>query len=167
MWLAERAARTSDDERAAARASLRLLRGKNVHAEMIGRIKGADAAVRAELMQALADRRATEATPVLLQMAASSEASVRMASYRALRELAGTNDVEALVALLVGAASGEQQQLENTILGVARRANAATETSKAIMAKLNSAGDAQLKGTMIEMLGQLGDTSALATLRGR
>ena len=163
--LAERAARTSGDEQAAARESLRVLRGKNVHAEMIRRIEGADSAVRVELMQALADRRATEATPVLLQMAASNEASVRTASYRALRELAGASDAEALVALLVDAKDGEQKQLENTILGVARRANAAAETSKAVMAKLDSVRDAQLKGTMIGILGQLGDASALATMR--
>jgi HEAT repeat protein len=166
MWLAEQAARSSDDEQAAARASLRLMRGKNVQAEMIGRIQGAEAAVQAELIQALADRGAAEATPVLLQMAASSEAPVRMASYRSLRELAGADDAEVLVALLVGAARGEQQLLENTILGVARRANAAPEISKAIMVKLSSAGDAPLKGAMIELLGQLGDPSALATLRG-
>jgi hypothetical protein len=79
--------------------------------------------------------------------------------------LAGADDAEALVALLVGAARGERQPLENTILGVARRADAAAETSKAIMAKLPSAGDTRLKGAMIEMLGQLGDASALATLR--
>ena len=163
--LAERAARTSGEEQAAARESLRVLRGKNVHAEMIGSVKGADAAVQVELIQALADRRATEATPVLLQMAASHEASVRTASYRALGELAGANEVEALVTLLVGAAGGEQQQLENTILRVARRANAPAETSKAVMAKLDSVGDVRLKGTMIGILGQLGDASALATLR--
>ena len=66
---------------------------------------------------------------------------------------------------MVGATGGEQKQLENTILGVARRANAAAETSKAVMAKLDSVRDARLKGTMIGILGQLGDASALATLR--
>ena len=102
--LAERAARTSGEEQAAARASLRVLQGKDVHAEMIGAVKGGDAAIQVELILALADRRATEATPVLLQMAASQEASVRTASYRALGELAGAGEGEALVALLAKAA---------------------------------------------------------------
>ena len=163
--LAERAARTSGDEQAAARESLRVLRGKNVNAEMIGSVKGAEAAAQVELIQTLADRRATEATPVLLQTAASHEAAVRTASYRALGELAGAGEIEALVTLLVGAAGGDQPQLENAILRVARRANAGAETSKAVMAKLDSVGDVRLKGTMIGILGQLGDTSALATLR--
>ncbi len=163
--LAERAAQTLGDEQAAARESLRTLRGKNVHAEMIELVKQADPAVRVELIQTLADRRATEGTPVLLQTAADDQASVRAASYRALRELAGAADVGKLVALLMEATGSEQKQLENTILGVARRANASAETSKAIIAKLDSVRDVQCKGTMIGILGQLGDESSLATLR--
>ncbi len=163
--LAERAARASGDEQRAARESLRVLRGQNVQAEMIGRIPKAHPVIQAELIQALAERTATEATPALVRTATSPEASVRAASYRALRELAGAGEVEALVSLLVNAPGGEQKQLENTILGVARRANVAAETSKAILSKLDSAGDARLKGTMLGILGQLGDALALATLR--
>jgi len=163
--LAERAAKTSGEEQAAARDSLRVLRGKDVHAEMIARTGAVNSAVRVELMQALADRRATEATPVLLQFAGSDDASVRTASYRALRELAGAADAEALVTLLAKAAGGEEKQLESTILGVARRTNASAQTSKAVMAKLDSVRDAQLRATMIAILGQLGDASALPTLR--
>ncbi len=163
--LAERAAKASGGEQAAARDSLRGLRGKNVHAEMIGLVKKGDPAVRVELIQTLADRQATEATPTLLKTAASDNASVRAASYRALRELAGAGDVGTLVALLTDATGGEQKQLESTIVGVARRANAGAEASKAVMAKLDSIRDAKLRATMVGVLGQLGDGSALPTLR--
>lgn len=163
--LADRAAQASGDEQAAARDALRSLRGRNVHAEMIALVKKADPAVRIELIQTLADRGATEATDVLLQTARSDHASVRSASYRALRDLAGAGDVEVLVALLIDARSGEQKSLENTILGVARRANAGDEASKAILAKLDLVRDVSVKGTMIGLLGQLGDASALPTLR--
>ncbi|MCX5646798.1 MAG: HEAT repeat domain-containing protein [Phycisphaerae bacterium] len=163
--LTERAARTSGEEQAAARASFRVLRGKNVNTAMIGGVDGGETAAQVELIQALADRHAAEATPVLLQTAASHEASVRTASYRALGELAGADETEALVALLAKAAGGEQPQLENAILRVARRANATAQTSKAVLAKLDSVGDARLKGMMIGILGQLGDASALPTLR--
>ncbi|MBP7051996.1 MAG: HEAT repeat domain-containing protein [Phycisphaerae bacterium] len=165
VLLAERAAQTSGEEQAAARESLRVLRGKSVHAEMIARVKQADPAVRVELIQALADRRATEATPSLLQTAASDQAPVRMASYRALRELAAASDIGAVVALLFNATSGEQKPLENMVLGVARRANAGAEASRAILAKLDSVRDVRIKGMLIGILGQLGDPSALATLR--
>ncbi len=163
--LAERAAKTSGGEQAAARDSLRGLRGKNVHTEMIGLVKKGDPAVRVELIQTLADRQATEATPALLQAAASDNASVRMASYRALRELAGAGDVGTLVALLAGAPGTEQKQLESTIVGAARRANAGAEASKAVMTKLDAARDGKLKAAMIGILGQLGDGSSLPTLR--
>ncbi|MEN6335050.1 MAG: HEAT repeat domain-containing protein [Phycisphaerales bacterium] len=163
--LAERAAKASGDEQAAARDSLRAIRGKDVHTEMIGLVKKGEPAARVEVIQALADRRATEATPALLQAAAGDQTLVRATSCKALRDLAGAGDVAALVALLIDAKAGEQKQLENTILGVARRANAPAEASKAILAKLDSAKDAQLKGTMIGILGQLGDGSSLPTLR--
>ncbi|HSV99196.1 MAG TPA: HEAT repeat domain-containing protein [Sedimentisphaerales bacterium] len=163
--LADRAAQASGDEQAAARDGLRSLHGRNVHDEMIALVKKADPAVRIELIQALADRRATEATAALLLTARSDQASVRSASYRALRDLAGAGDVGALVAMLIDAKGGEQKPLENTILGVARRANAGAETSKAVLAKLDSVRDTQLKGIMIGILGQLGDASALPTLR--
>ncbi|HOV78177.1 MAG TPA: FG-GAP-like repeat-containing protein, partial [Sedimentisphaerales bacterium] len=90
---------------------------------------------------------------------------MRSASYRALRDLAGAGDVEALIALLIEAKGGEPKSLENTILSVVRRANAGAEASKAILAKLDSVRDVSVKGTMIGLLGQLGDVSAMPTLR--
>jgi HEAT repeat protein len=165
-FLAERAARASGAEQAAARESLRVLRGNEVHAGMIERMKATEPAVQVELIQALADRRAAKATPVLLQMAASGDAPVRTASHRALRELAGADEVEALVALLVDAPGSERKQLESTILGVARRADVAAEASRAVLARFDSVRDVPLKCAMIGILGQLGDASALATLRG-
>ncbi|HQG48368.1 MAG TPA: HEAT repeat domain-containing protein, partial [Sedimentisphaerales bacterium] len=163
--LADRAAQASGDEQAAARDALRSLRGKNVHTEMIALVKKADPAVQIELIHALADRRAMEATAVLLQTARNDQAAVRSASYRALRDLAGAGDVEALIALLIEAKGGEPKSLENTILSVVRRANAGAEASKAILVKLDSVRDVSVKGTMIGLLGQLGDASALPTLR--
>lgn len=163
--LIERAAVTTGEEQAAARASLRELRGQNVNGEMMASLKEADAAARVELIQALADRSATEATPVLLRAAASREASVRAASYRALGELAGTGEIEALVTLLAGATDNERQPLGTTILRVVRRTGAAAQTAKAVLAQLDSVKSTRLKGTMIEILGQLGDASALPTLR--
>ncbi len=163
--LAERAAEALGGEQAAAKDSLRGLRGKNVHAEMIALVKKANPAVRVELIQTLADRMATEATPTLLQTAASDNASVRAASCRALRDLAGAGDVSALVALLADATDAERKQVENTILGVARRTNAGAEASKAVLAKLDSTRDAKVRGTMLVILGQLGDGSALPILR--
>lgn len=163
--LAERAAQASGDEQAAARDSLRLLGGKGVQAEMISQVKKGDPAVRVELLQSLADRRATEATSALLLAAAGDQPSVRAASIKALRDLAGADNVAALVSLLIDSKGGEQKLLENTILGVARRTGAGAEASKAILAKLGSVRDVQVKGTMIGILGQLGDASSLPTLR--
>jgi HEAT repeat protein len=164
-WLAEIASRSQGEERTAARQSLRVLHGKDIHAGMIAQLHGESGAIQVELIDALADRRAVEGTPVLLQTAGGSDASVRMASYRALRELAGASEIEPLVAMLLHAKHAEQEQLENTIVGVARRTKVITESSKQVLAGLESVGDSQLKCTMIRILGQLGDASALPALR--
>jgi HEAT repeat protein len=163
--LAERAGRASGGEQAAARESLRALRGKDIQAEMMGRVEKADSAVRVELIQALADRGATEATPLLLKAIRRGDAAVRAASYRALRELAGAEQIGELVGLLLEVPGGEQKQLESAIVGAARRTSASAAASKAILAKLDSVQEAKLKAVMIGILGQLGDASALATLR--
>jgi HEAT repeat protein len=164
-WLAEQAARTSDDERAAARESLRLLRGKDVQAEMVGRIQGAEAAIQVELIQALADRGATEATPVLLQTAASSAVSVRLASYRALREFADAQYIPVLVSLFVGAGAQDRPQLRTMLITVAHRCKAEKQASQALIASLDQAESMEARGAFLVTLGELGDESSLPVLR--
>jgi len=165
VLLARRTAEGTAKERTAARQSLRALRGRNVHAGMMMLVKESAASVQAELIAALADRRAAEATPLLLKTACSEAASVRQASYRALRELAGAKDMEMLVPLLMEARGSELEQVQNMILGVAQRTDAERVASEAILAWIKSAYDSRLRATMIKMLGQLGDVSALEVMR--
>ncbi len=164
VWLAEQAARTSDDERAAARASLRLLRGKDVQPEMIGRIKGAEAAVRAELIQALADRRAMEAMPVLLQMAGSESRKVRVASINGLQELAGAEHIPALVDLLTNINATDRNQARRMLVAVARRCKAERQAAEALIAKEGAAGPG-VRSTLLLAMGELGDSAGLPVLR--
>ncbi len=160
--LVERAARTSGEEQTAARASLRVLRGGSVHAEMMEAVKDADAAVQVELIQALAERGATEATPVLLQTAESQNVSVRTASYRALEELAGAEQVPALVDLLAQAPG--HNEARRMLVTVARRCQAQKQASERLIVK-EGAASPEARGVLLLALGELGDASSLPVLR--
>ena len=163
-FLAERAAGTSGDEQTAARQSLKVLGGENINIEMIKQIKDADSNVQIELIQSLADRRATVAASLLLRMAKIGDRSVRLASYKSLRDIAAAQHLKEMVAIVEQAAANEKSQVEKAIVAVAQRSKAQQQASEIIAARLDSVDNAA-RISLVSILGQLGDSKALPALR--
>ncbi len=163
--LAEKASGNEDDEQAAARESLNMLRGDDVDLEMIRQLTGADAKVRVELIQGLTARGAEESVPVLLEFAGLRDKSVRTASYRALRELALAEHLDEMVALVERAPTSEKVLMEKTIVTVARRCSAHERASELIVASLDGIDDDVARISLLSIIGRLGDRRALPALR--
>ena len=166
--LAEHAAKTRGTELEAARAALQALRGDNINSAMVEQLKNVDDGAKVELIMALAVRDAVETTPVLLKTAAGGTARVRAASYKALRNLAGADDVAALFDLLVSADQGDRAEAVKTIASVARSAAAdSVRESASTMAlkELGAAKDDGLRASVLTLLGDLGDSRALPALK--
>jgi HEAT repeat protein len=170
--LAEHAAKAQGAELEAARAALSRCtsgRGEDINSAMAEQLKDADDGAKVELITALAMRQAVETTPAILETASSGSASVRSASYKALRNLAGAEDVAALFDLLVAAGQGERDEAVKTIASVARRCSvvesAAIPIAIGTLKKLGATKDAGLRTSMLTLLGDLGDGRALPVLK--
>ena len=163
--LAERAAGARGSELEAARAALQSLRGAGVNSAMVDHLKGVEDAAKVELVTALALRNAVETTPAILETARSGTSRVRMASFKALRVLAGADDMAALFDLLVSAGQSERDEAAETIASVARRFSVAESASAIGLKKLATAKDNALRVSMLMLLGRLGDSRALPVLR--
>lgn len=100
----------SSSEQAAARASLGHLPGQAVDTAIAGELHSAAPAIRAELIQILATRRALGTIPNLLAAAQDSDATVRKAAMAALGELAGPADVAAMLRGVLKAEPGAERE---------------------------------------------------------
>ncbi|NLH15326.1 MAG: hypothetical protein GX455_01985 [Phycisphaerae bacterium] len=163
-FVAERAAKSSGDEQAAARKVLRTLRGKDIPAEMIARMKDADSAVQAELIKAIAARNVTEAAPSLLPLAAADQPAVRASALAALKDLAGPQEITALVDLVVAVPAASASDASNALVQAARRTGSQQVAAEKLITKLGSAPVVQ-KAVLLQAAGRLGHDSALTVLR--
>ncbi len=161
-FLAERAAKSSGDEQVAARKGLRLVRGKDIPAEMIARIKGADPTVQVELIKALTARNATETAPELLKLA-TAEPAIRGVAIAALKDLAGPQEITALVDLVVAVSAESAADASNALVQAARRTGTQPVAAEKLITKLGTATPAQ-KAVLLQTAGRLGHDSALPAL---
>jgi len=164
--LAQAAATAERAERGIARESLDRLRGAGVDAAMVELVKGADAAVRIELIRSLAARNASIAVPALRETAADANEGVRAESFKALSVLARVEDLPALVDLLVKAkGDSDRKEGEKAVVAVARRMPEDENRAALLLQALDDASDTVVKVSLIRALGQLGDNNALDTVR--
>jgi HEAT repeat protein len=164
-FLVEHAVDSQGGELQAARKALQELRGEEVNSEIVSQLAVVGDNAKAELIAALALRNATEATAAILKAARSKSAKVRAASIQALRLLAGTDDVVGLFDLLGEAGQDDREEAAKTIIFVARRYKAVESVWGTAMSRLNDAGDAGLRASLLMLLGELGDVRALGALK--
>jgi HEAT repeat protein len=120
--IAERAARASGEEQAAARAALAGIRGENVDAAMVRAISDAEARTKLELIRAAGERGIASAVEILLAAAGDSDRQVRIESIRGLRETAGVGHVAGMLAALQKASvESERREWERAIAASIRR----------------------------------------------
>ena len=161
--LAEGAANSGGDEQAAARASLNMLRGDDVNMEIMKQLEDSNARVRVELIEALTARGAKDSVAVVIRFARLRDKSVRVASYKALRELAAAEHLGEIIAIVEQAPTNEKSQVEKAVAAVAHRGGAGQQASEIIVRRLDSV-DNVARVSLLSILGQLGDSRALPAL---
>ncbi len=163
--LAEAAAKKGA-EGEAARASLNSLRGDQIDATIISHIATSAPPIKVELLRSAEARRISNATTILLQAARGGDEAVRLAGYKALRALAAPEHVAALLQFLIAAQSeGERNELEKTVAAVAQRNPEAAQRDAVILALLPDLKQVEAKASLLHVLGKIGESSALSTLR--
>lgn len=154
------------DEAGAAASSLDRLRGADVDGTMVATLRGADAAVRKELIRSLAARSAVTAVPVLLEQAKDADESIRVEALKGLGVLGTAKDLPALIDLLVAAkGAGERTESENAVAAVARKAAEGADRTGLVLAALDKAKDVAVDASLVRILGALGDATGLDAVR--
>lgn len=148
-------------EKAAARDSLVRLRSPKGNAEIATALPRVNAATRADLLDVLLARHATDCIPSLLTASQDEDAAVRMAAMTALAKLAGPDSVEAMAHSVLKAKHGtERDAAERALVAVCNRISDPAKRPEPMLsayAKFNAKDQTLLLST----LGRLGGPDAL------
>ncbi|MDQ1256069.1 MAG: hypothetical protein QG656_665, partial [Candidatus Hydrogenedentes bacterium] len=161
--LTEAAAKSEREERDVVRGALDRLRGADVDSVLAQAAVSGEAAVRCEAIRSLAARNAVSAVPALLESAKDADESVRAASFKALKDLAGPDAFATLLDALVAAkGNDDRKEGEGAVVAVARKT---PESVKTLLDVLDKTTDLAADAALIRVLGQLGDNAALDAIR--
>jgi HEAT repeat protein len=163
--LAQSAAGATGAEQKAARDSLYRLRGQNVDKVILEAIPKADAETKVELISSVGQRNITAGVATLLETAKDSDRNVRIESLRVLKVVAGPEHLPALVELLIKAkSSSDRTEAQKTIVAVAHRIEDKNRQAASVLAVLPSVKEIPIRCSLLNVLGRIGDDSALPVL---
>ena len=132
---------------------------------MIAAIPAADPAARAELVRSLGERNSSGAIDVLLSTATDPDQAVRGESFKSLAIVADPDRIDDVIQLMIGEQDiGTRNEAERTVVLVSRKIAGADQAGP-VLATLPMVSDEDAKTSLLEVLGRIGDTSALPTLR--
>ena len=119
----------------AARKSLQILRGSQVNDALVAAAKTGAAETRCEAIRGLVPRNDLSALPVLLELAADADPTVRGAALKAVGQLTAEKDFPALVSLLVRSqTAGDRDAAENALTVLAQRVTGKEAAAASILA---------------------------------
>ena len=148
----------SGSEQQAARTALLRMRGDFVVKTLAAdaNSKTPDPHTRAALIGLLAARRATSATPVFLAASIDDDDRVRSAAMTALGQLAGVEQLAAMVpAVLKAQKGGERDAAERNVAAVCARIENEDQRADALIAALNNV-DAAHRDELLSLIGRVG-----------
>ena len=155
-----KAAGAGGKEAAVARGSLRILKAPGTGAAILAGMKRAKGEVRIEMINVLADRRYTAATPVLLNEATAADSEITKATFKALGVLGGAKDIPAMLKLLADLRGDSASQAETAIVRMAARGADPAKRADAVLAALGSTKKAALRASLVRVLGRIGGKKA-------
>ncbi|MGD1043091.1 MAG: HEAT repeat domain-containing protein [Sedimentisphaerales bacterium] len=159
------AAASGGEEQKAAQESLYRLRGADVDDAILKKLPEADAKAKVELVRSCEQRDIKASVPVLMKTAKDADAKVRIESIKAMRAVAGPQDIPALIELQLAASGNDKDELEKTVVAVARKIAEDKGQGQAVLAALPTAKDVDAKCSLLSVLGKIGDEAALPVLR--
>ena len=151
----------SEGEVAAARRSLTRLSGDDAAQSIAQRMSQAAPALRVPLLEILAERRALDTVPRILDAAIDSHAEVRTAAMQAMGQIGSPDDLPGMVKGVLAASKGaERVAAEKAVMFVCERVQDPDQRAAPLMAAISKlpTPDRQL---MLSTLGRVGGASAL------
>ncbi len=164
--LAERAATSKGAEQKAARDSLYRLRGSEIDATILQNLPSAATDVKVELLSAIGERNIAGSIEALLKTSRHEQRKVRIESFKVLRTVGKPEDMPALVNMLLEVkGDSDRTEAEKTVAVVAHKIEDTTRQAAAVLQVLPNVKDNPNRASLLRVLGRIGDSSALPTLR--
>jgi HEAT repeat protein/type 1 glutamine amidotransferase len=174
-FLVERAAGTRGEEQSVSRASLATLPGQDVDEAIIFGLAGFPGeAAKNELVRAVGERQISAAKSHLMSIAGSGSLQNSLEAVKALRVIASTADIPALLGILLETSDASvQEEMENTIAALTQEVrdpySRASEVEGLLApppgSKAQPVTDAQERCLLYRTLGKIGDDSSISLLR--
>ncbi|TWT79083.1 HEAT repeat protein [Planctomycetes bacterium CA13] len=155
----------SDDTLAkAASESLIRLQGDTVPAAIVAQLRTSAPEMQAKLIGVLARRRALDTIPTMLDATVSTSAVVRQAAMTGLSELAGPDDIAAMLKGVMAAQRGkERETAEKRVMIACQRIKRPEQQAKPLLdAMPRFSGPDQV--ILLSTLGRIGGNDALAII---
>ena len=163
--LAQAAAGAADAEQKAARDSLYRLRGPDVDKVILATIPKADTQTKVELISSIGQRNITAGVTTLLETAVDSDRNVRLESLRVLKVVAGPEHLPALIELLIKAKSpSDRTEAAKTVAAVAHKIEDKSRQAESVLAALPTVKETAARSSLLNVLGRIGDNTALPVL---
>jgi HEAT repeat protein len=164
--LAAAAASGSGTEREVAREALYRLNAREVEDFIIRLLPQSDSSIKVEYIRALAARHVPDAEEILFNTVADTNLNVRLEAIKALKELGSAQYMEKAVESHIAAKTlQERKEWEKTMVAIASRFPQGASPATGILSKLDQVEETNTKGSLIEVLGEIGDATGLSTLK--
>ena len=165
QYLVEVSAQNAIDSKAAQNA-LYQLSGEKVDHEIVRLIPDASDEIKFQLIHSLRMRQPKDKNSIiskaLLQAAGTGKENLRIESIRALQFIAGKEEMQALIDLLIQAESDrERSGLEKTIVVTAHKDNGDSSATQIMLSALSQSKDVQTRRSLLLVLAKVGHSSAL------
>jgi HEAT repeat protein len=158
-WLAKLLNSGDAETTDAAKASLTVMRGEGVGPAIAAAASESEPAVRAQLLELMATRRAKEAIPLAVASLGNADASVRVAGLRVLDQLGGKDEAPVAVnAVLKAADDSERAAAEKALTGICSRGG--NDSLPVVLAAMNEASSVS-RVALLRAVGQIGGPEAL------
>ena len=166
LLLAGIAAKSKAAEKESTRQSLSQLKGQDIDKIILSKIPDSDTAVKAELIHSIGSRNIQNAIDLLFATIQDTQRIVRKESYESLSIVAGKNDFNKIIDLLVNPKySDNLQNSKSLVAKVALKDTEGDITVNVIADKLSKVNNFEIKATLLNILGKTGNKKALYILR--
>ncbi len=159
------AAAGGSEERAAARDSLVRLRGAAVDRALMAVLDTGAPPAQVEAIVALGRRGSMGITPRLLKAARNSNANVRVAALRVIRDQGTPTSLPALTDLLMGTLANDRDPVIDAVAQIVRRFPEARVGLPALLDRLGLATSPADRLALVMVIGQVGGQRAFTALR--
>jgi HEAT repeat protein/type 1 glutamine amidotransferase len=164
--LIKTASTAKGEEQQAARQGLARLSSDDVDAAIASLLSDENIKIKIEAIKALAARQSQGFSKELLEMAKNDNEQIRLESWKALRQVATEKDFSLMISLwLKTDSAGQLEAAEDAVVTVARKMPSENQPGKTILTKIDSAKNDDVKASLYQALGRIGDESALPALK--